>query len=336
MAKELEIITLEDGTPELLPDYSRLEPVAYNVFRQDTDGGRYYVIQWYDEKNVKQTLYLPSCTTVISKSMPTPIQITKLMVQMGWDAFNYYVSSRQAYGTVMHTLISELFISKVIAHEQLKPRICAMINDIHPMRSSELAELANEMIKDLLSFAQFVVDHAVIPYSIEHPLASFRGRYCMAIDMLCTMRIEEKGFFGEVYKSGAQKDQPKETKRWRDVFAYVDFKSGKKGFFDTHELQLRMGQQVIEENYPGIAEHLTGSSEIYLFNWAPSDWKAGTPTYKLKDQRGQVSDEDMWARVQLGVSAAKKQIPARFQLVSDIRLGEDPASMFKYKPVEIG
>jgi hypothetical protein len=44
----------------------------------------------------------------------------------------------------------------------------------------------------------------------------------------------------------------------------------------------------------------------------------------------------MWARVQLGVSAAKKQIPARFQLVSDIRLGEDPASMFKYKPVEIG
>ena len=333
MAKK-ELLKLEDGTEELIPEYSKIIAVGYNVFRIDTDGGRYYVIRYRDDRAKLHQLYMPSCTTVINKSMPTPEPIQKLQATMGWDNFWQYVKTRAAYGSVMHMLISELFVIKSIKADGLHKRIMDMIYAIYPVQLETLSTLATELIRDLLAFMQFVVDHKVVPYSIELPLASFKGGYCMAIDMVCTLSIVETGFFGEVYKSGDRKDEPKETKQERTVFAYVDFKSGKKGFFSTHELQLAMGEQVLKENYPDLARTLTGSDDIFLFNWAPSAWRGKTPTYKLKDQRGKVDDNDMWARIQLGRSESKKEIPARFVLHESLKLGVDPSTLFTFTEID--
>jgi len=56
----------------------------------------------------------------------------------------------------------------------------------------------------------------------------------------------------------------------------LDAKSGRKGFYDDHVVQLAAYDVLIKENFPEIKIDK-------LFNWAPKDWR-NAPTYHLKDQ----------------------------------------------------
>ena len=60
------------------------------------------------------------------------------------------------------------------------------------------------------------------------------------------------------------------------VNAIVDLKSGKKGFFDAHILQLHGCREAWNENFPKIPV-------THIFNFAPVDYRAKV-NYKLENQ----------------------------------------------------
>jgi hypothetical protein len=135
---------------------------------------------------------------------------------------------------------------------------------------------ANDIKRDVLAFAQFVLDYNVKPLAIEIILAHPTDGYAGAIDLACQMDFTEKGYFGEVYKSGEQKGQPKESKRVTTINAIIDFKSGRKGFYESHEIQLEAYRQMWNLEFPQMRVDR-------IFNWSPKDWRS-KPTYNFTDQ----------------------------------------------------
>lgn len=179
-------------------------------------------------------------------------------------------------GTIMHFLLGECSQGKEIPLTNLNGFITEFAPELTtiPFYKEVLAKDTKWLNKSVLAFLQFMKDYNVRPLAIELILASDEYGVASPIDMPCIMDIEEKGFFGEVYKSGANKGEPKETKQKRTVVAVVDFKSG--NFYDKHYLQLQLYKRIMKENYPELEVEA-------LYNWSPKDW-SGSPTYNLREQ----------------------------------------------------
>jgi beta-xylosidase len=77
------------------------------------------------------------------------------------------------------------------------------------------------------------------------------------------------------------KDNEIVENKTRKVLAIIDWKTGKHGFYRSHEAQLHMYKLLVEENFPEIAE----KHEIRLYNWAPKEWEnEDDAKYTFKDQ----------------------------------------------------
>src|SRR5690606_18783260 len=94
--------------------------------------------------------------------------------------------------------------------------------------------------RDVLALAQFIREHNVRPLGVEVCLASDEMGVAGTIDLPCKMTVMQDGDWGEVYKSGPRKGETKITKAPVEVTAIVDFKSGMKGFWESHEIQLHL------------------------------------------------------------------------------------------------
>lgn len=184
-----------------------------------------------------------------------------------------YLATR---GTIMHFLLGEVIQGKELPIGNLTEYIVENAPEVASIYNFNEVVIKDYtwLIKSVLSFNQFVVDFSVKPLALELIMKSDVYKVASPIDLVCTMEIEEKGFFGEVYKTGEKKGQPKESKQKRTIVAVVDFKSN--NFYDKHYLQLQLYKRILKENYPGL--EIGG-----LFNWSPKDWLT-SPTYNLKQQ----------------------------------------------------
>ena len=140
----------------------------------------------------------------------------------------------------------------------------------------EFMSYTEEIKRDILSFAQWMVDYNVVPIAIEITLADRENGLAGSIDFIVEMDVQVKEPGEEVYKSGPRKGQKKEVKVNKRMNAIVDLKRGKKGFWQSHELQLIEYFNMWQMNFPDIPIHR-------LYNLAPMDWKKA-PGYKMKDQ----------------------------------------------------
>lgn len=238
------------------------------IYRYDSGQQRYYFRFAGDDVE-----FFQSVTTMIGNTLKRSPYLDQWVAQNGWEESKAIMKTKAAYGTAMHILCAEYLVGTEISLEN------GYIEDTL-MAQAEKDQVeydpswVDSMRKDLLAFAKWVYDYDVTPMMIEQVVV--HDGLGGAIDLVCGMTIEEKGQWGEVYVSGTRKGEPKETKRETRVTALVDFKSGRKGFYESHEIQLKIYQQLFEAVFPD-------DPIDRLYNWSPKDWIA-EPSYNLKDQ----------------------------------------------------
>ena len=261
-------ITVTEVSAELL---SGIEPPEYRLYRADGGESRWYYCPETDR-------YYPSVTSVIQGTMPTPFALIEWMKKNGADA-DEKRDERAAYGTFLHRQIERLLIDGEYNLDALGA--ACLSGAIEAGDSSWSSEWYHDAKKDILAFAAFQREVDLRPIAVEVVLKSEALGYAGAVDLVCEITVTEDGYWGEVYASGPRKGEPKATKRDVRVFAIVDLKSGRKGFWENHEIQLHMYRAMVLENYPELPIS-------HVFNWSPTDW-VSAPGYKLKDQTGSKS-----------------------------------------------
>jgi len=253
---------------DIQPDYidnNALKLPDINIKRIDSSGYRYYAVEQPDGN---YQFYI-SNTSLIAATTPTPQSLIDWMVTT--PNYKDYAKERAEYGTIMHLTFGHFMIHGNIDLNNIDTLLYVFAQN---SKINYRPYWKNDHKNDLLAFAAFVHEHNVKPLAIECTLVSKDG-YAGTLDMICEMDWEYKGYYGEVYKSGENKGKPKETKETRRIIAVVDFKSGRKGFYESNEIQLECCRRLVAENFKILPEK--------LFNFSPKDWRT-TPGYNLKDQ----------------------------------------------------
>lgn len=236
-------------------DASALREPSYRVFQLNSDGYRYYYR--YDSKG--ELKLFPSVTTMLKQVMPTPPALLDWMVANGKEGSTEKRDIAAAYGTFMHSQFETLIINRRYDFDNV-PAVLSAYMERENVPDSLFSQWLVKIRKDVLAFAQFVKDYNVKPMAVEiglvHPDYNFAG----CIDLPCIMTDPKTG---------------------KAFAAIVDFKSGRKGFFEEHELQLHLYRSMWNVNFPD-------SPVSRVFNFSPKDWRL-KPTYNLKDQTDSVN-----------------------------------------------
>lgn len=252
-------------------DANAIENPPQKLYRLDSGRGRYY----YSLQASGEPLFYQSVTTMISRSLPTPPQLIDWMVSLGKEGSKIYTKERAEYGTFLHMQIASFLLNKKYNLNEMGQILKVYLKSIG--RSSDyLGIWIEDLKKDLLSFVKFAQDVNFEPIGIEITLADAELGIAGTIDLVGMMDVVEKGYYGEVYKTGAKKGQPKETSKTFRKRCIGDIKSGRKGFYESHEIQLNAYKNLWETNFPEKPIDL-------VFNWSPKEWRT-VPSYNFKDQ----------------------------------------------------
>jgi hypothetical protein len=234
------------------------------LYRLDYKGKRMY----YRFVNGNPEFYT-SVTTFLHNQIPTSKYLLDWQREHGEDE----MLERAHYGTFLHSVFETLLITKQFNLDKLPELLKAFtIKE----RCEYKEEWVEELKKDTLALAQFIIDYKVKPIAVEIILYHPTDGYAGALDLPCFMEIEDKGFYGEVYASGERKGQPKESKQIVQIICIIDLKSGRKGFYESHIAQLAAYREMWNLKYPELPIER-------IFNLAPKGWDT-KPAYSLKEQ----------------------------------------------------
>ena len=232
-----------------------LKEPPYRVFQLNSDGYRYY----YRFKADGTPEFYPSVTTLLKQVMPTPPALLDWMVANGKEGSTEKRDLAAAYGTFMHGEFEKLIINRRYDFDNVPAVLMAYMEREH-VPESLFSQWLVKVRKDVLAFAQFIKDYNVKPLAVEIGLVHPKFRYAGCLDLPCVMT------------------DPKTAKTFT---ALVDFKSGRKGFYEEHELQLHLYREMWNVNFEGTPVER-------VFNFSPKDWRT-KPTYNLKDQTDSVN-----------------------------------------------
>ncbi len=242
-------MTVEEMQCMFFDKTALIEP-PYKVFQLNSKGHRYYYR--FDENG--QPEFFPSVTTILSQTLPKSPFLIEWIASKGMDEAERYKAERAAYGTFMHAQFEELIINRVYNLDDLKEKLKTYI-EVNRLPDNFIY-YADDLKKDVLAFAQFVKDYDVRPLAVEIALVHPYYKYAGMIDLPCTMLRKLGG-----------------TER---INAIVDFKSGRKGFYEEAEIQLHLYKMMWNVTFE---EHPITN----VFNFSPKDWRK-KPSYNLKDQ----------------------------------------------------
>ncbi len=254
------------------------------MYRFDIRGGRnYFTLQAADDPDKTEPVFFTGITTLTHRMIPKEEALIKWMASMGYDNAIAYRDERALYGTLMHTVFAKFLIDGSVDLNLIDSVVDNYIQT-HQLYHISVAAWAHDIKQDLIGFAQFCIDYQIKPLAIEVTLGNPEKRIAGTVDLVCKMTIEEKGYYGEVYKSGAKKGQPKETKMSREVYAIVDFKSGRNSHGGVHNAaQLFFYKDLVHYTWEDITIER-------MYNWNPKNWRT-MPGYTLTNQSETYSNE---------------------------------------------
>lgn len=281
-------MTFENVTTEWF-DEDALRLPDYKVGRVNFGKGRSYIR--IDEGGVLESplrLYT-SLTTAINSCAPMEQPLLEWHCKHGLQESERLTKLAQMYGTLMHLEIGKFLKEKVYDFDTTS----AIVEDYTSANSfwePECKDWAMKLKYDMAAFIQFFIDYEVVPLGIEYVLLSDKG-FGTLIDLVCKITVDEKGYWGEVYKTGDRKGQPKETSERVTKTAVINFKSGRKGFYRSNGIQIECERQLWEENFPDMPIDVA-------MNWAPNEWTAN-PGYHVKDWKGDICQDEIDAVLML-------------------------------------
>lgn len=229
-------------------DANALREPAYRLFQLNSDDHRYYY-RYFNE----EIRFYPSVTTLIKQVLPTSPQLIDWMIANGKDGSIEKRDLAAAYGTFMHGQFELLIINRRYDFDNV-PAVLSDYLERENLPEKVFNEWLTKVRRDVLAFAQFIKDWNVRPLAVEVSLCSEKG-FAGCVDLPCLMTDSKTG---------------------EDFTAIVDFKSGRKGFWQEHEIQLHLYRMMWNENFPDCQIDR-------VFNFSPKDWRK-TPSYNLKDQ----------------------------------------------------
>ena len=232
-----------------------LREPAYRLYQLNSDGYRYY---YRFDANGEPEFY-PSVTTLLKQVMPTPPGLLDWIAANGKEGAAEKRDLAAAYGTFMHGQFESLIINRRYDFDAV-PAVLLDYMSRNNVPESYFNQWIVKIRKDVLAFAQFVRDWNVRPLAVEIGLVHPVHRYAGCLDLPCEMT---------------------DPKTLKDFRAIVDFKSGRKGFYEEHELQLHLYREMWNFNYPDDPVER-------VFNFSPKDWRT-KPTYNLKEQTDSVN-----------------------------------------------
>jgi hypothetical protein len=295
---------IEEVAPLFFDKLALREP-RQRLNRIYTPKGRYYYT--IDEAE-HVSIYL-GVTTMIGKLVPKGEGLIKWMVDMGFEKSRIYASVRAAYGTLMHELIADFLINRIFNLDTIPDRVDHVISTRLTNVEQPTVDRSvwiEDLVTDILAFAQFCSDHKVKPVAIEVMLTHPDG-YAGTIDLLCFMTIREK--------IDPDKKWVESNTSYKTVLAAVDFKSGRKGFYDEHAIQLESYRHLIHNEWPDLYVEK-------IYNWSPKDWRTN-PDYNLKDQSSSVDAKKFELLVDLAKVELMK-VPGSFMVPKGtIELGKE-------------
>lgn len=270
-----------------------LKEPNYRLFQLNGDGHRYYYR--YEDG---QPVFYPSVTTLLKQVLPTSPFLIDWMVKNGAENATEKRDLAAAYGTFMHAQFETLLIQRCYDMDNVGGVLLEYMQRQN-LPEKFYAENISKIRKDVCAFAQFVKDYNVRPLAIEIALVHPAHNYAGMLDLPCLMTDPKTG---------------------QDFRAIVDFKSGRKGFYEEHELQLFLYRDMWNYNYPDV--------EITrVFNFAPKDWRGVKPTYTLTEQTGKPSEAKIPALLELARIADEGK-DNTFTVVSGV------LTLDEYKPAE--
>ena len=240
----------------------------------------------FDEEG--DPIFYLSLTTLISVTTPTSPFLTNWKLQKALEegymgAADDYARAKAAYGTFMHSEFAGLLINRVYDLDKVSEKLLDFIEkNNYP---SEWINWADDLKDDILAFAQFMQLYNVTPLCIEQGFYHPDDGYATMIDLVCEMDD------GDRYKSGQRAHQLKDPTSAKRITAIIDFKSGRKGFFEEHEIQLHGCLNLWNIHYPD-------KKVDKVFNWSPKAWRT-KPDFNFKDQTESQGREKLPHLVQL-------------------------------------
>lgn len=251
--KTIEIVpgmTVEEMTALFFDASALIEP-KYRVYQLNSDGHRYY----YRFGANGEPEFYPSVTTLLKQTMPTSPFLIEWMMKNGAEGATEKRDMAAAYGTFMHAQFETLIINGHYDFDNV-PGVLLEYMAQNNLPDKFFGESLTKIRKDICAFAQFVKDYKVRPLAVEIALVHPDYHYAGMIDLPCLMTDPKTG---ETFP------------------AIVDFKSGRKGFWEEHEIQLHLYKLMWNANALGMPVER-------VFNFSPKDWRGVKPTYNLKEQ----------------------------------------------------
>jgi len=232
-----------------------LPPVRFR--RRNFAGDRFY----FTAADDGTLAYYNSVTSVCSKALPKSPFLTNWQISWGSDEKAEEMLQQSAdYGTLFHILINRFAQGEVLAGDLEEDVLDffaknALKWDLQrtPWLRDSRTGWADRLANDIRCFHAFFVEREVKILASEIILGSPTLGIAGAIDLVAEITFNGKR-----------------------VRCIVDYKSGRNGFYESHELQLALYREIYNENFPDEPIEL-------IFNFAPTEWRK-TPTYKLQNQ----------------------------------------------------
>ena len=230
-----------------------------------------------------------SLTTFLSAVMPSNRHLENwkmnLAAELGSrEAVDEFVGKTADYGSALHIAAADYCRNNGVDWLEFEQQAHQMLADAG-LSADSIEYALPEFIKDFACLVQFFHDYRVTVLAVEIPVWMEEG-VATLIDLVVEM--DAKNY---------DKTPPEKRERHH---AIINLKSGKKGFFESHIMQL-VGERMM---FNHVYSESLGFEIEHVYNLAPSDWKE-KPSYKIKNQTETIGLENMAEQFKLFLQIGK-------------------------------